>query len=117
MELGTYLEIVIWKLELVQIMSFIPINKILNKKFQGTNLSKQISAVFVCEEFDKIMLNIWGDKIKDQAQTIYLKNNVLTVACLSSIIAQELKIREQQLLEQMSKKFGQGVVEELRLLT
>ena len=98
-------------------MSFIQISKVLNKRFQGTNLSKQVSATLVCEEFDKIILEIWGDKINHQAQAMYLKDRILTIASLSSVVAQEIKLRERKLLELLAGKFGPGAVEGIRILT
>ena len=98
-------------------MSFANISDILSKRINKPGLAKQITAALVCEEFDKLIFSTWGDKIKDMAQTMYLKDNILTVACLSSTIAQELKLREGELIKQINDKFGHDVVERLRLLS
>ena len=97
-------------------MSFTGIGSIFNKKYGQSGLARNVTAALVCEEFDKIMLDIWGEKIKDAAKTIYLKDKVLTVACLSSVVAGELKMRERELVEKVNAKFDGGIVEMLRFL-
>ncbi len=98
-------------------MSFIEISKIINKKFGKSALAKNVTAALVCDEFNKIILEIWGDKMKNMAQAMYLKDKVLTIACLSSVVTQEIKIKEKELISKLNDKFGSGVVERLRLLS
>ncbi|PIP75168.1 hypothetical protein COW86_05295, partial [Candidatus Kuenenbacteria bacterium CG22_combo_CG10-13_8_21_14_all_39_9] len=42
---------------------------------------------------------------------MYLKDKILTIAALSPVVAQELKIREGELINRLADKFGQGVVD------
>lgn len=98
-------------------MSFISIDKIIHKKFGGSPLKKQVTAALVCEEFDKLMIRVIGKKMENMARTIYLKDKILSVACLSPVVAQELKMREGELLERINQKMGGEIVERLRLLT
>jgi hypothetical protein len=98
-------------------MSFTQISNILSNKFSGSLMSKKISAALVCDEFNKIILIMWGKKIENQAQAMYLKDRILTVACLSPIIGQELKLREGELMARLRENFGSGAVERLRVLT
>lgn len=98
-------------------MSFTPINQIISNKFSNNPLAKKVTASLVCEEFNKLIVTIWGKKIENNAQAIYLKDKILTIAALSPVVAQELKIREGELLNRLADKFGQGVVDRLRLLT
>ena len=98
-------------------MSFIEINKIISRKFKQGPLAKQVTAALVCEEFNKIMVDVIGKKMENMAQTMYLKNKILTIACLSPVVAQELKMREGELMEKINDRLGKGIVERLRLLT
>jgi len=98
-------------------MPFTPIAKVIAKKFGQSSLAKKVTAALVCDEFNRIILKIWGEKIKDSAQAMYLKDKILTVACLSPVVAQEIKMKEEELLNELKKKFGDGVVDKLRLLT
>lgn len=98
-------------------MAFTPISKLISKKFGQSPLAKQVTAAMVCDEFNRLILDKWGEKIKDTARAMYLKDKILTVACLSPVVAQEIKMKEEELLKELKEKFGDGVVERLRLLT
>jgi predicted nucleic acid-binding Zn ribbon protein len=48
------------------------------------------------------------------ARAIYLKNSTLVIACLSSLMAQEIKLREKEIIKQINEKCGQGTVLKIR---
>lgn len=98
-------------------MTFTEIGKILDKKYGRSQMAQKVTASLVCEEFDKVVLELWGKKMKNMAQAMYLKNKILTVAVLSPVVAQELKIREKQLVDKLNSKFGRMTVDRLRFLS
>lgn len=71
-------------------------------------------AAIICDEFNKVAIDIIGEKIKDKAKALYVKNRTLTVAVLSSVIGQELKLHETEIIERLNKKAGDNVVDRLR---
>jgi hypothetical protein len=99
-------------------MSFIGLGDLLKNRIGKGHFSEKVTAALVCEEFDKIMFQIWGENIRDNAKAMYLKDKVLTVACLSPVVAQEVRLNEGQLLEKTNKKFSEQekIVEKLRIL-
>ena len=99
-------------------MSFISVASLLKNRIGGGHLSEKVTAALVCEEFDKLIFEIWGEIIKTSARAMYLKERVLTVACLSSVVAQEVKMKEQELLEKLNAKFPgkEKIVERIRIL-
>jgi hypothetical protein len=95
-------------------MSFSAISSILNNTVkQQKGLSAQVTAALVCEEFDKIVRQIWGEIGATKVKALYLKDNVLTIASLSSVMAQEIKLNEREILSALNDKF-KGVVERIR---
>ena len=97
-------------------MSFSEIGKILNKSFKNqSGLAKSIQASLVCEEFDKILEEKWGNVAKGKAKAMYFKDKILTIASLSSVMAQEIKLHEREILDQLNSKFN-GMVERFRYL-
>jgi hypothetical protein len=98
-------------------MPFTPIDKIITARFGQSYLTKKVAAVLVCEEFDRLILNIWGEKIKNQAQAVHLKGNILAVASLSNVVAQEIKLQEPRITRELNAKFGQSTVTGLQILT
>jgi len=99
-------------------MSFTTIGNLLNSRIGTGVFSEKVTAALVCEEFDKLLLGEWGEKIRVNAKALYLKDKVLTVACLSPVAAQEIKIKEVELLERINLRFpGQEkTIERLRML-
>lgn len=79
-------------------------------------MAERITASLVCEEFDKIMFAVFGEKIVHKAQAMYLNNSVLTIASLSPIISQEIKLHELELIDKVNRKFQGEIVKRLRLL-
>lgn len=98
-------------------MPFIEISKIINRRLAQSPINKKITAALVCDEFDNLIVKLLGEKIKNMAQAMHLKHKVLTIACLSPVVAQELKMRETELVDKINQKIGQQTVERLRLLT
>ena len=75
-----------------------------------SSLMKSVRAAMVVEFFNDVIKNIWGDVILDQAKGLSLKYQVLTVACLNSIICHEIKLREQEFIVGINRKFGPQTV-------
>lgn len=97
-------------------MSFTPLSTILRKTLSQKNgLARQVTAALICEEFDKIVERKWGKKAENKVKALYFKDNVLTIASLSSVMAQEIKLHERKILEEINEKFL-GAVERIRYL-
>ncbi len=97
-------------------MSFTLLGNILSKNLSArSGLKKQILAVLVCEEFDKIVQHQWGAKMDSKIKALFLKDNMLTIASLSSIASQEIKLHEREILDQINQKFGTKI-ERIRYL-
>lgn len=95
-------------------MPFESIGNILNKSIKKKSFSRGVKAALVIEKFHKVIKNIWGKNILEQVKALYLKDKKLTIACVSSVAAQEIRLRESEILEELNKEFGQGAVEKLR---
>ncbi len=92
------------------------IKVLLNKRLRQTGLSKNINTSLVIEEFEVLIEQALGEKVYARIKPLYIKNKILTVACLSSVMAQELNIRKRQLIAQINKKFGSLVLKDIRFI-
>ena len=91
-------------------MLFSTIENILNKNLKSkSGLVQQVTAALICDEFDKIILEIWGNKMKNKVKALYFKDSTLTIASLSSIMAQEIKLHEKEILAKLNTKFPETV--------
>ncbi len=99
-------------------MSFSALGDLLKQRIGQGHFSEKVTAALVCEEFDKILREVFGAELENNAKTMYLKDKILTVACLSPVVAQEIRIKEIQLLEKINDKFSGSnkTVERIRLL-
>ena len=64
---------------------------------------KGVRAAKVMEETEKLLIKEFGPEIKNYVSPAYFKNRTLTIACLSSSAAQEIKLRESGLLAELNK--------------
>ena len=51
-------------------MPFTEINKIISERYSKQDLGKKVTASLVCEEFNKLIVSIWGKKIENNAQAM-----------------------------------------------
>jgi len=98
-------------------MSFIAISNILGKSIKKQGLAHQIQASLICEEFDNILKEKWGEKITPHVRALYFKDNILTIASLSSVATQEIRFAEKEILEKINKKNGSDAIQKIRYLT
>jgi len=94
----------------------ISIKSLLSGSIQRSGAAPQIEASIVCEEFNKIALEILGQDVKDKVKALYIKNNTLSIAVMSSALGQEIKLHELEILQKLNQKTGQNKVERLRFL-
>lgn len=92
------------------------IGSLLNKTINKAGISEQVGAAVVCDQFNKIVIEVLGQNIKDKVKALYVKNKTLSVAALSSVVGQEIKLHEQEILEKLVVKVGKNKVERLRFL-
>lgn len=97
-------------------MSFQHIGGLLPRNIKRAGISHQIQASLICQEFDKLLAHFFIKEIVGQAHALYFKDNTLTIAVLNSALAQELKFKEQEIIDKINRKYGQGRVRRLRFL-
>ena len=98
-------------------MAFQKIGAILPKSIKRAGISGQLQASMVCGAGDREIRRIFGDNLGRQVRVLYFKDNVLTLVILSSVLAQEIRFRESDIILFLNNKFGQGTVERIRYLT
>lgn len=91
-------------------MSFQPLKKILERKYKKSPVFKGVTAALVCEEFNKLVKLKWGPVVGKKCEAKFLKDKTLTVASLSSVLAQEIKLHEEEFLRELNNKFGPQTV-------
>ena len=90
---------------------------ILKNKRALSPFMKGVVAAAVVDSANIFIEENWGEQGKKLAKAIYLKNGILVIACLSSIMAQEIKMKESQLLAKVNAKSSTSAVKKIRYLS
>lgn len=98
-------------------MSLLSISDTLKNRMNQQNpLKKQIDAALVVEAAAKVMVKVFGD-LSSQLKPLYLKNRTLTVSCGNSTLAQEIRLNQAKIVEQINKEIGRNEVDRIRYLS
>lgn len=92
------------------------IKSILKQNQNKSPLMKGITASLTVEYFQQLLNDEWGAKGQEQARALHLKNNILTIACLNSVIANEIQLKKGFFLDKINMKFGQNTVEQIKII-
>ena len=97
-------------------MGFTPIKYTLNRNIQSSGLQNQVDGARVIDIFSQIIKEIFGPEFNGKTKALYLKNRTLTISVTSSVIGQEIKLREAKIVEAINQKIEVNLVERLRFL-
>lgn len=93
------------------------INSLLLNSLRRAGVEKEVLSALVLEEFKKILIKKFGPKITQKVKILYLKNQILTLSVLSSVVAQEIKMNEEKFISRLNQKFGKKLVDSIRFLS
>lgn len=78
------------------------LKSILQGRPRQSSFGRGVDAALVVAAGNKILASEFGEEVKNHALAVYYKNQKLAVACLSSTVAQEIRLREKQLLKALN---------------
>ena len=98
-------------------MALTPLGDSLHKKLSSqAPLKKQMEAAMVVEIAQAVFNDLFGTEKGSHAKPLYLKNRTLTVTCASSAVAQEIRLRQAEIVEKINLKMGANEVDRIRYL-
>ena len=83
-------------------MSFIPLKNLIPKALQNAGIASKVASAVILDRFNNVIIEIFGRSILKKIRPLYLKDQILTVACLNSVVAQELRFREEEILSRLN---------------
>jgi len=92
------------------------IDKILNFKHGDSSLMKSIRASLIVEHFNKLISEEWGRSMINHVNGVSYKEKTLTVACMSAVAANEVKLKEGLLVRKMNLEFGDSTVTDVKYM-
>lgn len=88
------------------------------KKNAGTSpVWRKVQAAMVVEEANDVLSKLFGEESKKYARAMYVKEKNLAIACLSSVIAQEIRLNQVKIISLINTKFGKNTVEKIKYLS
>ena len=88
---------------------------LLNSALQRANIHKQVRATQALDYVNELLQKQWHEKIKNKAKPLYIKDRKLVIAVLSSVLANEIRLRQHWLMAEINKKFGPDTVTKIQL--
>ena len=92
------------------------IKKFLAQRIKQSGFSQQVKTSLLIEEFNKLIIKIFGANLSKKLKPLYIKDNILTVACLSSVMAQEMNFKKAEIIEKINAKFSQDFIKDIRIV-
>jgi len=90
------------------------IGKNLKISINKAGISKQVEAALACQFWNEVIAEIFTPEVAAQSQALKYKNGTITVAVLSSVLAQEFKFKEEEIVQKLNKKIGSFAVRKIR---
>lgn len=68
------------------------------------------------DKSNEVILDLFGFEQAPNASPLFLKNRTLTISCLNSTIAQEINLRQEEIVNKINDKLGKKEVDRIRYL-
>jgi len=84
---------------------------------KASSFMRQVNTAMALEAVNNYLTEKWGLTMLDKARAIHIRNGVLTIACLSSVAAQEIRMNEQAVIRAANGKDPSILVEKVKYLS
>jgi len=91
-----------------------PLKNFLNKSINKAGIQKSVEAARACFLWGGIIEEIFNQEAAEKSKAIRFRNGILTVAVLSSTLAQEFNFKEREIKEKINEKLGKEGVRKIR---
>ncbi len=95
-------------------MTFTTLKKLVDDSVHRHGIKDDVDASLALDVAQKLFVEFFGHDIAKTMKPLYVKRGVLTVSCMSSVAAQELKLREKEIIKKIKERTGKSLVERLR---
>jgi predicted nucleic acid-binding Zn ribbon protein len=63
-----------------------------------------------------VLVEVFGKEQAYHAKPLFLKNRTLTITCTNSVMAQEIRLHQVEIIEKVNQKIGKKEVDSIRYL-
>ena len=79
-------------------------------------IAKQVQAAKVIEVATQVITSVLPAEMSDHARPLFLKNRTLTVSCVSSAVAQEVRLHQSEIVKKINDGLGESALDRIRYL-
>lgn len=97
--------------------SFTPIGDALQDRVGSKSIKKSVDASMVIDAAEEVFEDMFGEEQAFHANPQFLKNRTLTVTCTSSTMAQEIRLKQKEIVNKINEKLDGDKVDRIRYLT
>lgn len=95
-------------------MSLTPLRNILTQNVRRAGIGQRVLAAQAVEKCNEILVEIFGKGILKRARTMYLRNKIMTVGCISSVLTQEIYLKRNKIIKELNQRLGGEVVNSIK---
>lgn len=90
--------------------------KILNNQAGRSELLKGALKALTVEEADLVLKEMFGEEIKKFAHAAFIKDKILSISCRGTAAAQEIKMRQDEIIQSLNEKTGENSVVQIKII-
>jgi len=90
---------------------------IIKNRFKNTYVNVQAEKAMAIKEIELIITELFSAQALRHIKTMYIKDNVIYINCLSSVLVQEISLNKLSIIEKLNNKFDKQPVEDIRFIT
>lgn len=98
-------------------MPFIPLSNALCVRRRPESTRKGgAETPGILEYTMEVLGEVFGRERAGEARPMFLKNRTLTIACATTDIAQDIRLKQAEILEKINEKLGKKEIDSIRYL-
>lgn len=98
-------------------MSFIPLSNALRVRRRPESIGKgDAETLGILEYTMEVLGEVFSRERAGEARPMFLKNRTLTISCATTEIAQDIRLKQAEILEKINEKLGKKEIDSIRYL-
>lgn len=98
-------------------MAFTSLKNLLPKSLRRAGAERQVRATVIIDRASEVLARIFGEDAAKKMSPKYVRAGVLHIRCTSSAYAQEITLRQDEVLAMLNDRLGESAVRALRATT
>lgn len=92
-------------------------SQMLDRSLKRLGIKEEVEAARIIEDFKAIVVKQFGPRVKKLVKPLYLKDQTLHLSVTSSVLAAEIRMHQQKILEDINHNYKKPAVTGFRFLT